>query len=776
MRTMPPGSKSVRLAFVLLLAAASFPAVAAAGAWTTYLRAEIYSDLVARHDTIWCASLDGGLLRYLPATDRFESIAREPGGLASQALTALEFDRSGRLWVGSRDRGVSRLSADGKRWDLINELDGLPRGAIEVLRAVGDTMLIGTERGVALWNGYEISGAVPEGVNPSPFASDEISGVVLRGDSLWVSTAKGLYVSRASGGLLNWPLAAFANTTLLALAWDGSTLMTVAGGVPQVFHEAGGTWIPRGGIGTVLALSDDRGVIIASSSWGVYRWNGADWALLPDSPGSSSCAVQSNPFCNGIVVSTTDQTGRVWAANRAGLFDWTGAVWTLHEPDAPVGNNVQNIVLQGSRVYVATYDEGVGRFDGTRWRNWFAADTCYAGSHCDTTTTFLTSAFAFSLLVDKQGRKWVGNWGSAMESFDDDVSPPQFTRYRHGGGVGHTFGWSAACDSSGGRWFGMDWPGDTPPFGIEYYDPDGVYRANYQTVNTPTMLSNTVRALLVDQPHGNLWAGYHGKGVTVFKLPKTPGGPLELASGGALSAINTLYIFGIAAYRDSIWVMSTDDLRRFHAPTLLQVGAPLPLVGSPAPRGACHPLDVGPDGTVWVGTDAGVHAYGRGGSILEYTELNSPLAGDEVRAIRVDPVSGVVWIGTATGLNRFDPAYVSPVPPEPPAFGVLAYPNPAWLTGAGLGLRLWVFKTMTKSLLASQDVADFGLPMDSDARYRGAVYDATGRKLHGFDDKKNRDVFWDGRDASGALVRPGVYFVRVEASGHARTLRVALLR
>ena len=133
--------------------------------------------------------------------------------------------------------------------------------------------------------------------------------------------------------------------------------------------------------------------------------------------------------------------------------------------------------------------------------------------------------------------------------------------------------------------------------------------------------------------------------------------------------------------------------------------------------------------------------------------LNSPLAGDEVRSIRVDPVSGVVWIGTATGLSRFDPAYAPPAPPELPTLEVRAYPNPVWLTGAGLALRL-----------AGNATA-----------YHGAVYDAGGRKLHGFDGQSGQ-VIWDGRDASGRLVHPGVYFVRVEAGGHARTLRVALLR
>jgi hypothetical protein len=746
---MLPCLKCLRPGVALLLATVSFPSVAGAGPWTTYLRAGSYTDLVARHDTLWCASLDGGLLRYLRATDRFESIPREPNGLASQVITALEFDRSGRLWVGSRDHGVSRLSADGTQWDPVNELDGLPGGAIQVLRALGDTMFIGTEHGVALWNGREIVGAVPEGVNPSPFASDAVSGVVLRGDSLWVSTAKGLYVSRASANLSSWTLAdaAFANIALLGLAWDGRTLMTVAGDDPLIFEETTGTWVSHGGIGTVQSLSDDRGVIIASSSWGVFLWNGSGWAWFQGAP---------------IGVTTSDENGRVWSANRAGLNEWTGTAWTLHVPDAPVGNNVQNIALQGSRAYIATNSEGVGRFDGTHWRNWFAGP-CPGG--CD--TTFRNSSDAFALLVDRQGRKWVGNYSWGIESFDDDVSPPDFRHYQSSdttlsGGVRvrdqHTRAWAAACDSSGGRWFGMDSDNEALPIGIEYYGPGGEYLANYQTEDMP---SGLVRALLVDQPHGNLWVGYRGNpgpGVTVFDLPTEPGGALTLTTGGAMSTTNTLDVFGIAAHKDSIWVMSTADLRQFNALTLRQIGAARALVGSPAPLGACHPLDVGPDGTVWVGTDAGLHAYGRGGSVVEYNVSNSPLAGDVVRAVRVDPVSGVVWIGTATGLSRFDPAYVAPAPPPLPPLRVRVYPNPAMLTGAGLTLRLE------------------GLdPAYRDVVYRIAVYDAGGRRLHD-GEVRDRGRFWDGRDASGGLVGPGIYFVRVEAGGRAQSLRVALLR
>ncbi len=748
--------RTTTLLTLALLAGAAWTAPAAvagavSGAWTTYQRAQQYTDLLPRGDTVWCASGEAALQLFVRSSGTFAFVGREPGRLASHALTALALDRSGRLWIGTEDAGVSRLSADGARWDLVSQLDGLPAGAVRVLRAVGDTLLIGTDNGIALWDGDEIAGTVPEGVNPSPLASDVITGLVLRGDSLWAATAKGLFVSRASTGLASWSLAdpAFANAAMQGLAWDGVTLLAAAGDSAWVFLPGSGTWSRRGGIGAVQRLSDRGGTILASTTLGLYEWTGAAWSAVAGAPRSYDCVPANDASCAGVAVGAFDAAGRLWVGHRDGLRVREGAGWTLHVPDAPVGNDVQNLVLQGPRVYVATFDEGVGRFDGARWRNWFSG-SCYSG--CD--TTFRNSIYAFALMVDQQGRKWVGNWSSAIESFDDDVSPPQFVHYRPADTISvdkHTFAWSAAADSGGGRWFGMDTPGEDP-IGLEYYDALGAYRANYSPVNTADLRSGYVRAIVVDAARGNLWVGYRGNGVGVFALPE-PGGPLTLAAGGALDGLATLDVFGMALHGDSLWVMSTSDLRCLNAGSFTQRGPVYALVGSPSTRGACHPLDVGPDGTAWVGTDGGVHAFAPDGSAAEYTVANSPLAGNEVRAVRVDPVTGVVWIGTATGLSRFDPAFVAP-PPEPlPALAVRVYPNPALLTGAGLFLRL------------AGNAAD----------YTGAIYDAGGRRLRRFA-AANGGICWDGRDDAGGLVRPGIYFVRVESGGLARTVRVALLR
>ena len=153
---------ALRIALLALLLCGARPAPAvASGAWSTYIRMESCNDLFALGDTVWLATNEAGLLRYLRTRRVFESVTREPSGLASNVVKAITFDRSGRLWAGTAGKGASRLSPAGT-WDLVNAFDGLPSDSVNVLRADGDTIWIGTTRGIALWNGKLIAGSVPD--------------------------------------------------------------------------------------------------------------------------------------------------------------------------------------------------------------------------------------------------------------------------------------------------------------------------------------------------------------------------------------------------------------------------------------------------------------------------------------------------------------------------------------------------------------------------------------------------------------------------------------
>ena len=58
-------------------------------------------------------------------------------------------------------------------------------------------------------------------------------------------------------------------------------------------------------------------------------------------------------------------------------------------------NDLINIALQGPRVYVNTYDEGVGRFDGASWRHWYPV-FCN-GAECDSTYNFPIYPYALQV-------------------------------------------------------------------------------------------------------------------------------------------------------------------------------------------------------------------------------------------------------------------------------------------------------------------------------------------------------------------------------------------
>ena len=737
------------LAFILLSLIAT--CAHAAGQWQTFLKTQTCNQIIAVRETVWIATGEAGVVRYLRSADRFESSTREPGGVASNAVTTMAFDRSGRLWAGTPGQGLSRLAADRGSWDLINAFDGLPSDTISVLRAQGDTMWIGTPSGLALWNGREVAGRVPDSGAPSPFPDDRITGIVVRGDSLFVGTRGGVAIARLSEQLATWSI---VNTGLISrvvtgMATDGHEVFLVAGLATYRWDDRNHQWGLSAGNGATKRLRDSFGRMLSVSSNGSYEWTGKGWSQIGAAPASDGTD-------DGAAEIAVDPTNHAWGFQGGQLWeqDFVTA-WPKRTPPGPAGNSVLNILADGSRVYLCTSVDGVSRFDGTNWRNWTPAQAGGTGQD----TTFVNPVFAFALQRDRRGRKWVANWDFALERFDDSVNPPHFDHVVVSPGSSdtlslYTLGWSSCVDSSGTMFIGADTPdrGGRPPIGIAVYDTSARLIATYKTTNVG-IPDNQVRALAIQKGSGatTLWAGFPGSGVWFGDLQSD-----YAPAAGTFHVVpntSTLDIFGIVARGDSIWVLTTSNLLRVRASTRT-VQSVLTLAAGPAPTGAVHPLAVAPDGTVYVGSVDGVRVFAPGKLPVDYQVSNSPIANNEVRAISVDPVSGVVWIGTAAGVNRFDPKYTTPAPPRIAALHLKLYPNPVNQTGIGFELRL----------------------SGNTTAYRGEIVDLNGRTLRRFIADANGRVIWDGYDSNGEHAPPGIYFVHAHGGGREGTARVVVLR
>jgi streptogramin lyase len=763
----------VRLLLVLLAAAAALPSVpappaAAAGAWTTMLRPLSYTDVMVDGDTLWASSLEGGLLQHSLSTGRFSTISREPGGIASNQLTCLALDSLRQVWFGSMGSGVNRYSADRSRLNLLNTFDGLPSDTVNILEVQSDTVWIGTSRGIALWNGEEIAGRLPDGINASPFRSNDVRGIQRFGDDLWVATMDGVYRSSLASGLATWtqdtlglPRRSVVRRTcpVIALACDEVTLICVSRVTVGGFdRDSSFRWDPPTtrwvaidravdgrGVGTVSGVWDDAGKITGASTLGVLLWNGTRWKVVTDQ-------IPSLPPRKFNVVTAALPDGRLVAATaRRFCFVDTAGPFTCTQPPGPPGNNVQDLALEGSRLYVTSDDDGIGRWDGQQWKYWIPG-----GPFRESDTTFRAPAYPYGFLVDKLGRKWVGCWSSAFERFTDSLATPHFEHLHRpvpdGCGnrdpaTSHTFSTCSALDSAGGHWFGLDTPcaGPLPARGLDYYGPGS--DSIPTTYSPPAVASGIVRALTVTSD-GRIWVGYGGSGIQVFTPP-----PTEADSIHPVPVANTgnYFVAGLAARGTEVWALVGSDLHHFRGD-----GAPLGSYDAPgaASASAHHPVDVAPDGSVWFGTTQGVGRVRPDGGTETYNMGNSPLAGNDVHAVRVDRLTGVVWLGTGSGLSRFDPSWVPPAPPAVEQLDVQVYPNPIRLTNLGVPLRLTGEAT----------------------EYQGRVLDLSGRRIREFTVHGNGRIVWDGRDAENNLVRPGIYFVHVRAAGAAAVVRVAVIR
>jgi signal transduction histidine kinase/ligand-binding sensor domain-containing protein len=403
-----------------------------------------------------------------------------------------------------------------------------------------------------------------------------------------------------------------------------------------------------------FAFEDRTGMIWVSSLGGLSRLDSrtgrADvYRHDPNDPGSLGHDIPTQVV--------QDASGALWVGTYGGgldRLDPATGVFTHHKHDEHHTNSLINDLIEGvfldrdSTLWIAT-DGGLDHFDPMSGRfKHYIHDPDDPGS--------LSNNNILQVTRDSRGRLWTSNWGGGIHRLDETTG--KFTHYSYD--PGNPLGISTNLteyfreSGDGGMWFATF-------NGLNRYDEQGGRFQRLLQQGTPGTHGDSAVSGVVQDLQGTLWVSSEGVGLVRFN-PATKDYHQYSAQVGNPQSISSLGGTSVALAPDgSVWIGTRSGLNRYdnHADrfdrfTVAQYGA----------RGMAadniSDLSVGRDGILWLT----MHGVGlqrfdpsRNTFTLFHHDTGDPtsLSNDGTNAVRVSS-DGSVWIGTDAGLSRLNPA------------------------------------------------------------------------------------------------------------------------
>jgi ligand-binding sensor domain-containing protein len=364
--------------------------------------------------------------------DRFEPVV-DMDALPTSTVIALAPARDGGLWLGTRDSGLLRVEA-GRVTPLTK---GLPDRKINALlpRRVGPELWIGTDVGLAIWDGSVITRS---SVSSSFDGLQILTMLEDRDANVWIGTASnGLFRVDPSGRVVRAHHEDHPRETVSALFEDrdGTIWIGTNTGLERMRDAAFTTYSTTEGLPTerIAAVYADG----TSTTWfapldgGLYRLRHGGVEAIPGAG-----------LATDVVYSLTGDANAVWVGRqRGGLtripLTGKGALRRFTQADGLAQNSVYSVFRsRDGAIWAGTLSGGVSRFDGSRFTTyttadglaanmvaaisetpdgamWFATPNGLSRFHANHWRRFasaegLPSNEATSLVHDRTGRLWIG--------------------------------------------------------------------------------------------------------------------------------------------------------------------------------------------------------------------------------------------------------------------------------------------------------------------------------------------------------------------------------
>ncbi|MFY0689361.1 MAG: hypothetical protein JXQ90_19475 [Cyclobacteriaceae bacterium] len=249
-----------------------------------------------------------------------------------------------------------------------------------------------------------------------------------------------------------------------------------------------------------------------------------------------------------------------------------------------------------------------------------------------------------SVLIDHKGNWWLGNHNEGIDIFDWGSDRPK--RLDHGNSSNKLGAGSVLAmhqDTDGQIWIGTYFDG------LQRLDPASgeITRFSHDPNNPLGMPGNDVRSIASDKS-GNIWLGLHGNGMVRFD-PKTE--EIDLHNN-LLSNLSNDWVFGsLIDNKDRLWVATAHGLSKMDlSGDEFESYFSYDSLVNAIPDNRVLSVSQSDDGTIWVGTNAGLARYNEDTNNFTTIPLGQPKSIFSIIAHQ-----SLIWLGHDRGITMYNP-------------------------------------------------------------------------------------------------------------------------